>query len=202
MPSLFTLDAESSQSKRRPPSRSGSALFEDKPGSGSGSERLAGGDSQESNPPDELPPSREPSQVPIKDSEKLEHPVFPWQKPGGSSSLSRPLRKRESTLAESTEVQHQIAPRVHPTGDPSPNQNAISSFQEQLLQQQRLLQEQLAAFQAQSSSTIATVKTSCAAELEKMRGEVESAMGRVKELEEIVERKNMEISDKQVHSSV
>ena len=193
-----------SQGRRRPPSRSSSTpLFENNPPSNSGTGLVSGGDNQESNPPDKLSTSREPTKLPVRDTDKLEHPVFPWQKPGGGSSLSRSSGKRHSSSSVDTNsTETPTAQRVQNsmnTNELSLNQNTVlSSFQEQLLQQQRLVQEQMASFQAQSNSAIATAKASSAAEIERLRGELESATGGVRELEELVEKNNVEISDKQV----
>lgn len=85
------------------------------------------------------------------------------------------------------------------SGDLSFDQNSkLVSFQEQLLQQQKLMQEQLVSFQAQNSGTIAAVKVNSNAEIDKLQSGLKVAQEKVKELEREVEKNAVELSDKQV----
>ena len=139
-----------------------------------------------------------------EDTEKLKHPVFPWQRGGRSSSTETSASRRKNTLQTTTGIEQpqsntfkaEALPGSH---GPSLNQTSnLASFQQQLLQQQKQFQEQLASFQTESNSAVATARATSTTEIERLQGEVKSTGERVKELEGALERKDGELSDKHV----
>ena len=166
-------------------------------------------DTNEPNPKEQLRLSRDS----LNESEQLEHPIFPWQKrkpsTGGMSINEAQSRQQTTALTATSKNKPPITtPQQIPPlgdhmslslGDLSFDQNSkLVSFQEQLLQQQKLMQEQLVSFQAQNSGAIAAAKVSSSVEIDRLQGEVKIAHEKVKELEGDVEKKAVELSDKQV----
>jgi len=118
-----------------------------------------------------------------------EKPTFPWQKKNHSTNSSS---SRQTALTE------QNLPSTHDQSFPADQTSVLSSFQEQLTQQQKLLQEQLTNFTMESNREMAAVRASTSSELELVRNKLAAAETQVKELDASVEAKSTELSNKQV----
>ena len=153
---------------------------------------------------------KEGASEPTKTEEtKLERPVFPWQKgrlsrsqaiggigTAGSADPNLLAKQPGMTTTEDhvTKTSHQSAV------DPS---SQLASFQEMLLQQQKLMQEQFAlSLQKQVGGASTAGKHSSFAEEERLSGEVNSLEERVKELERQLQVEKSEHSEVQVSTRV
>ncbi len=126
------------------------------------------------------------------DTDKLEHPVFPWQQ-GGSSTASR----KDRTPLTTHTVSQQPAPSK-PADNVGPNQSAmLATFQEQLLEQQKRLQEQLTSFQSESTAKAKLNQT----EVESLHTQLKTAEEKVKEVETRLEKRNSELVEVQVSAT-
>jgi len=151
----------------------------------------------------------------VSADEKLEHPLFPWQTKK-QSHLSASRRQVDvpglGTVVESSAAPGDKGNLVHTTTVPTRRQNELSlrepvdasssvSFQEQLLQQQKQLQEQLIKLQLQGGggySSEDVLKNQGRRGEERLGEEWKAMQKRVKEMEALLEREKANNSEKQV----
>ena len=151
----------------------------------------------------------------VSADEKLEHPLFPWQTKK-QSHLSASRRQVDmpglGTVVESSAAPGDKGNLVHTTTVPTRRQNELSlrepvdasssvSFQEQLLQQQKQLQEQLMKLQLQGGrgySSEDALKNRGGRGEERLGEEWKAMQKRVKEMEALLEREKADHSEKQV----
>ncbi len=146
---------------------------------------------------DKQPPD---TQLKPPNADKLEHPVFPWQRGGRTSSLVSAGRQSKQEHTSTDTDTHKQPQSNKPTTTENAKQNAmLTSFQEQLLEQQKRLQEQLVSFQSESASASAAAKASSRAEVETLQTQLKNAEEKVKELETALVKNNTELCDKQVN---
>ena len=198
-------------------------LFDDnlKPdvqGGGGGGREGGGGDSQnEGTVSDSGRPhmKEDLNPKPLSADEKLEHPLFPWQTKK-QSHLAASRRQVDTaglgTVVESSAVPGNKGNLVHTTTVPTRRQNELSLgepvdsstsvlFQEQLLQQQKQLQEQPVKLQLQGGGVYASegaLKNQGGRGEERLEGEWKAMEERVKEVEALLEKEKAGHSEKQV----
>lgn len=135
-------------------------------------------------------------------TDTLEHPVFPWQNNGRSSSLPTPGRRQSPLHSIDTGAQQQpivSKPQAPRTDNDKSNQSAmLASFQEQLLEQQKRLQDQLTSFQSESVS-IAAKASSSQAEVVTLQTQLKKAEEKVKELETTLDSTKTQLLETQVY---
>ena len=151
----------------------------------------------------------------VSADEKLEHPLFPWQTKK-QSHLSASRRQVDmpglGTVVESSAAPGDKGNLVHTTTVPTRRQYELSvreavdssssvSFQEQLLQQQKQLQEQVMKLQLQGGggySSEGALKNRGGRGEERLGEEWKAMQKRVKEMEALLEREKADHSEKQV----
>lgn len=149
----------------------------------------------------------------VSAEEKLEHPLFPWQ----TKKQSHPSASRRQvdmtglgTVVESSAAPGDKGNLVHTTTVPARRQNELSlrepvdasssvSFQEQLLRQQKQLQEQKLQLQGGGGySSEGALKNQGRRGEESLGEEWKAVQERVKEVEALLEREKADHSKKQV----
>ena len=152
---------------------------------------------------------------PVSADEKLEHPLFPWQTKKQSHLAAS--RRQVDTADLGAVVESSAAPGnkrnlVHTTTVPTRRQNELSLeepvdsstsvlFQEQLLHQQKQLQEQLMKLHLQGGGVYTSegpLKNQRGRGEERLEGEWKAMEERVKEVEALLEKEKADHSEKQV----
>ena len=124
---------------------------------------------------------------------KLERPTFPWQKGRQSRSHSAgAIGPKDTTDSMSSTTNKSLETPQQPLLDQS---SLMASFQGQLLQQQKQMQEQLKTLQSHQTPVSLKGKSG---EEEKLRGELKDAQKRTQEIEKLVEEQKSQLSAKQV----
>ena len=149
---------------------------------------------------------------PVSANEKLEHPLFPWQtKKQSHLAVSR---RQADTAGLETVVESSAAPgnkentktvptrrqNKLPLGEPVDSSTSVS-FQEQLLQQQKQLQEQLMKLQLQGGGVYASegaLKNQAGRGEERLEEEWKAMQERVKEMEALLMKEKADHGEKQV----
>ena len=188
---------------------------------GGGGREGGGGDSQNEGTMNTSGDSGRPhmredlSPKPLSADEKLEHPLFPWQTKK-QSHLAASRRQVDTaslgTVVESSAVPGNKGNLVHTTTVPTRRQNELSLgepvdsstsvlFQEQLLQQQKQLQEQPVKLQLQGGGVYASegaLKNQGGRGDARFEEEWKAMQERVKEVEALLEKEKAGHSEKQV----